>query len=508
MLKKITQLLLPFLLVVTASVYGASPSFEGGTGLPYMRTADTVGDGELDLHFRTGLDKYERGTVSDSLVSSSLGLTYGLTKEWELGADMPFVANDGDGASGIPYLKIYSKLRLSGGRDKGHSFGVSVYGTGLASDVTNEIGSGENGYGVEINFSLYDEYFGKLAEGLSVHLTLGREKADFKNLGTPLTYTSETFNRYNVGLEYKPSNTYSLTLEAIGSTITDNNDDNLLIVPGISYSPTDQVTWHLGAGIGVPDDRSQPRYRVFAGVAYRFNKRAPDWQQPIVEETEAAPEPEPVRQAPPPAESEPLVLPFSIETDVHELPPEKAEKPKPKPAVRQPAPVRQEAAPAPVQKRPAVKAKPRPQPKPVAKPKPQPRPVARPRPQPRPVVRPRPQPKPVVKPKSRLAPPPGRVGKPRIEIWNASGEAGLAVKVATRLRRKGFLVTKVGGVKYYRKSTTIYYGPNFEKQAKRVARALWEEGDIESTYSLHNKIDIQIIIGTDMKTVWKIWNTR
>jgi len=514
LLTKIIKVLLPVFLAASFSVYGATPSYEGGTGLPYMRTADTVADGVLDLNFRTGFDKFEIEGVSDSLINSALGVTYGLTDAWELGVALPFVSGDGDGASGIPNFKIFTKARISGGRERGHSFGFNLYGTVLASDIENEIGSGEGGYGAELNFSLYDENFrklGKLGKGLSAHFAIGREKVDTKHLGAPVIYTSDIINKLSLGLEYKPGNTYSITLEAIGTTIVENDDDNLLIVPSFTYHPSDRISYHLGAAFAAPDERSQPANRVFVGVSYSFFKGGDYWQRPIVEEPEEIKE---VESKPKPL---PEPSPFSIETEVHELPPEEVRKPAPKPVIKKPAPVRKKVAPRPVRKpvvkpkpkpRPKPVAKPKPRPKPVVKPKPRPRPVVKPKPRPKPVVRPKPKPRPVVKPRPRPKPAAKPVGKPRVEIWNASGSAGLAVKVAKRLRRKGYFITKVGGVKYYRKATTIYFGPGFEQHAKNLAKAMWQEGEIESTYSLHNKIDIQIIIGTDMKRVWKIWHSN
>jgi hypothetical protein len=483
LLTKIIKVLLPVFLAASFSVYGATPSYEGGTGLPYMRTADTVADGVLDLNFRTGFDKFEIEGVSDSLINSALGVTYGLTDAWELGVALPFVSSDGDGASGIPNFKIFTKARISGGRERGHSFGFNLYGTVLASDIENEIGSGEGGYGAELNFSLYDENFsklGKLGKGLSAHFAIGREKVDTKHLGAPVIYTSDIINKLSLGLEYKPGNTYSITLEAIGTTIVENDDDNLLIVPGFTYHPSDRISYHLGAAFAVPDERSQPANRVFAGVSYSFFKGQSSkyWQQPIVEEPEEIKE---VESKPKPL---PKPSPFSIETEVHELPPEEVRKPAPKPVIKKPAPVRKKVAPRPVRK-PVVKPKPKPRPKPVAKPKPRPKPVVKPKPRPRPIVKPKPRPKPVVRPKPKPRP----VVKPKPRPKPAAKPVGKPSK-------------------YYRKATTIYFGPGFEQHAKNLAKAMWQEGEIESTYSLHNKIDVQIIIGTDMKRVWKIWHSN
>ena len=452
LLKTIIQFVVLVLLVASASVFGATPSYEGGTGLIYMRTADILGDGELDLHFRTGVDKFELEETSDSLVNSALGVTYGLTSAWEVGADLPFVSADGDGASGIPYLKVFTKARFTGGRGKGHSFGGNIYSTVLASDSDNEIGSGENGYGVELNLSLYDEYFARMLRGVSAHFALGVEKADRKTLSPAVVYTSEIVNKLSLGLEINPSELYKVTLEAIASNVPEDDDSNILLVPGVSYHLSNQLSLNAGAAIGLPDERSQPRYRVFAGVSYSFFKPGAR-QEPIVEAVAVTKKPEPA----------PAPLPYSVETQVHELPPDVVRQPKPKPVAK-------------AKPRPVVKTRP----KPVVKAKP----------------------KPVAKPKAKP------VGKARIEIWNASGSTGLSTKIGNRLRKKGFLITKIGVVNYYRKATSIYFGPGFEKEAGKIAIAIWQEGEVESTYNLHNKADIQIIVGTDMKQVWKIWNTR
>jgi hypothetical protein len=462
-------------LILPNTTLAARTSYNGLSGLPFMSTADVVYKGELDIHFREGAERYEQQGVVDHVGKSAISVTYGAWKNLEVAGQIPHSYKEGIGYSGVPYFTVASKYRFLGGRKKFYALAVSAVGNFGAANVEHNIGSGENGYAFGLHASLYG------GTKVGWHIMLGREKSDRKSLlpgaAIPVTTTTTTMfesvtkNVMAVGFEYEMDPDLFLSLEAEGSITTEDEDDNGILSLGIRYQADTALSYAMGIGFGLPDERSQPQIRALAGISYSFGK--PHAPTRAAARPTSRPQPRRVqtRRAAPAVEDGYVIRDgYKVRADIHNVPAARTQ-------ARTRQPVVQKSAPRQVARKPVPKTKRRP--------------VTR-----KPVTKKRTK---RVAQKPKPAPRKQYVSDVRIDIWNASGIKGLGLKVANRLKKKGYRIARVKTTKRRQKQSMIFYAPGYSKQAVKIGHSIWEDQDVRGTSKLRKGIEIQIIVGYDLK---------
>ena len=247
----------------------ATASRPGGSGMTWMRTADTLDNGEYVIYDQLGIDTYVilNSNLNDFDTFNSVGINYGLFDPLELGLQTTWMANDQHGTSDIKSYKGIIKLNILGDRQKdNYAVTFSAFQTVAPADVSAKIGSGEVEKGAEINASYY-------GDGLNIHLTLGSATADAKYYDPDVQYFSVDKQYANLGLEFILSEQHIFGIEAIQEQSEDPLfDKNQLFAFSLQYKPQGNWSFDFGVEFGVPQDRSEPAQSFYAGFVYSFDK--------------------------------------------------------------------------------------------------------------------------------------------------------------------------------------------------------------------------------------------
>lgn len=222
----------------------AAASFVAQNNLPalMLRNAELLQDGQMSLNLSVFADSYSTagasGNEKDGYIHS--GLAYGLNDKLTVGLVAPYVAVSNN-TSGLREIDVLAKYHLGGSRDDGVLVSLSAY-TGLYSAAAADgVGSGDPGYALLMNISLFGDV-------TALHVSLGGEKNDIKNLSTGNGFTAEQQLTFAGGFEYRPEGDWRYVLEGI-YTRTNSVDDNFLLLPGIHYSPKAALDIYLGPSI-------------------------------------------------------------------------------------------------------------------------------------------------------------------------------------------------------------------------------------------------------------------
>lgn len=439
--------LLPILFLRPSPVEAFS-CFEGGSGLVKMRTADIVEPGSVDISFIGSAEIYRipGSDAKDVDGVAALGLTYSLGSFFEIGMVLPYQVYSDSLDEGFRNLKGTAKLRILGDREKGYGVAVSAFGALDTSSKDKNLGSGEQNFGGELNIGIF-------GETAAFHLSGGYEKSDTKKFTPFPVQEAEEKIISALGIEIRPVPMFIFSFEALESHGVHDADDNLLLVPGIRYSPNDYMTFTVGAAIGVPKDRSEPEYQYLAGLTFGAGRpsggtRTVSFRLDAAEETlrdiegrlerfeagaDVVPEMEESRteevSGTPSADIE------RMEVDVDRVGTRQEELRETIETLR----IRIEALEA------------------------------------------------------------ALPGEPGVEVLNGTGIPGLAQRIADHLTRKGFRVVRVGDVPITgEKHTIIHYREGFSGRAVELGHAIPEDQYVFMSFELDEDIDIQVMLGLDI----------
>lgn len=252
------------LLLLSTSAHAATNSLSGGSGLMVMRTAEIANKSTIELSMSDSLDIFREpggdGHASDIVTVPNVN--YGVSDNLEIGLGTPVLYNLDDSAVGLRFFRAIAKFRFINRPGEGVGIAATSYGTVVASN-DDSIASGDRNYGLELNISL-TELFNPV---INLHITLAYEKADIRKAAPNDVYRREENMRLDMGIDTAVSATMALSLEILYSQ-AGSNDDNLLLLPGLRYSPFNKLSILFGAGFGLPKDRSQPQYRLVTGLSY------------------------------------------------------------------------------------------------------------------------------------------------------------------------------------------------------------------------------------------------
>lgn len=255
------------LLQLPGLAHAATYSLSGGSGLTIMRTAEIIDKNTAALSMSGSLDTF-RKTGGDSHVTDITAIpnvNYGMSDNLEIGLGIPILYNLDESAAGLRFSRAMAKYRFINRPGQGVAVAATAYGTVGASN-DDSIASGSRNYGAELNTS-FSELFDPV---INLHITLAYEKADIRRLTQDNTYQRNENMRLETGIATAVSTAVTLSVEILYSQAR-SGDDNLLLVPGLRYTPFNNLGILFGAGFGLPKDRSQPQYRLLTGLSYSLS---------------------------------------------------------------------------------------------------------------------------------------------------------------------------------------------------------------------------------------------
>ena len=256
------------LLFICNYAYAATASRPGGSGMTWMRTADTLSNGDMVIYDQIGIDSYVilNSNLNDFDTFNNLGINYGLFDPLEIGIQASYLANDQHKTSGIRSYKAIIKLNVLGNKETdNYAVSISAFKTNSPADPAEKLGSGEIEDGAEINTSYY-------GDDVNIHLTLGSATADSKYYNPDVVYYSVEKQYANLGVEFKVSDKYTFGIEAIQEQSEDVNfDKNQIFAFSLQYKSTGNWDFDFGAAFGVPEDRSEPGKSFYFGFNYRID---------------------------------------------------------------------------------------------------------------------------------------------------------------------------------------------------------------------------------------------
>jgi hypothetical protein len=452
---------------VSPSFAYAYESFSGGSGLIEMRTADVVESGSLDIDLYGLVKAYRKPGSSnkDSDGVAALGLNYGIANVMELGIIVPYEVYGDSSITGWRDVEGVAKVRVLGDPQKGYGLAVTGFGTLDTSSTAKNLGSGKRQYGGEMNFSI----FGKTS---SFHVTGGYQKSDTKHVSSSLVdYTREEKLVGGVGVEIRPIPEFVFSLEALADHGMHSKGDDTFLAPGVRYSPNDYLTYTVGASIGLPDDRSEPRYEIMAGITIGLGRT----KGKVV----------PVDSRMTDAEKRLQSLEAKLDQTVQEWDRKLGQlqvEVKENSEAQQRAKMKEEIS--------SLESR-------VSTLERSNRTGA------------------IGSSSSGTAPvtasravPGEKQGKtggkraPRIEVLNGTTIPGMAQKVAERLRKKGYSIVRVGDAEKKNAAvSTVYYREGYAENAVTTGHAIPRDQYVFKKPGIASDIDIQIVIGSDLKNI-------
>lgn len=240
---------------------------QGGISSLMLRSADVLPKGQRMLDLSASLDSYaSTGLAKDKDAYMLPGLAYGLKENLSLGVTMPVIVIDAE-TIGLRAINAIAKYRLGGSRDDGVAVSLSSFANIFSSGSDAGLGSGELGYGLMMNISLY-------GDATTLHLSLGGEKSDLKNASLASGYSSEQQLIVAGGIEFRPQQRWQYLLEGV-FTRTNAEDDNFLLIPGVRYTPDKRMSFYSGVALGLPSKTSMPEWRITAGVSVSLGRDKP-----------------------------------------------------------------------------------------------------------------------------------------------------------------------------------------------------------------------------------------
>jgi hypothetical protein len=224
---------------------------QDGLGSLMLRSAGLLDEGRQMLDLSVSADAYNDAYIKP-------GFAYGLNKDLSLALTAP-VAAINNASMGLRSINAIAKYRLGGSRDEGVAASLSAYTDLVSSEGSKGLGSGERGYGLAVNLSLY-------GDTTTLNLSMGGDKSDLKTPGSASGFSSEQQLMLAGGIEFRAQENWQYSLEGV-LTRTNDANDNFLLMPGVRYSPDRRMSFYAGAALGLPSDVSAPEWRVTTGMS-------------------------------------------------------------------------------------------------------------------------------------------------------------------------------------------------------------------------------------------------
>ena len=265
------RILIAICCVLFSQLAGASYFAQDGLSSMMLRSANLLEKGQRSLDLSVFADSYSisGGSAQDEDGYILPGFAYGLSENVSLALTAPVVAVS-NSTIGLREVNGVAKYLLGGSHDEGMAVSLSAY-MGLMSAAASEgLGSGERGYGLAMNISLY-------GDTTTLNLSLGGEKSDLKTPAMTPGFSSEQQLMLAGGIEFRPRENWEYLLEGV-FTRTNDVDDNFLLMPGVRYSPDQRMSFYAGMALGLPSDTSMPEWRVTTGVNINLGVQAANEQ--------------------------------------------------------------------------------------------------------------------------------------------------------------------------------------------------------------------------------------
>lgn len=269
-------ILIALLVTIALPTMATTASRAGGSGMSWIRTADTLNNGDILIYDQLGIDTFVilNSNLSDFDTFNNVGINYGLLNPLEIGLQATYLANDQHKSSGIKSYKGIVKLNILGDKDRdNYAISLSAFQTFSPADSTSYLASGETENGAEINASYY-------GDGINLHLTLGSATTDAKYYTPDVQYFSVDKQYANIGLEFVTSTQHIFGIEAIQEKSEDPlYDKNQIFAFSLQYKPRGKWHYDFGLALGLPEDRSEPAKSVYAGFNYLYDVQYKPLQQ-------------------------------------------------------------------------------------------------------------------------------------------------------------------------------------------------------------------------------------
>lgn len=277
-------------IILTVSVLRAEavPSFQGGNGLVFIRTANLL----LKKHWNTGLFSDFRFYSIPSAHKVSFYepspdyniktvFNYGIINGLETGFVFPFyIQKDVHDLNGLGNIQV--NLRYSPLTGKGGNFNLAFTGYMAFPSATdrNYLGSGEVNGGGEVNFTTV----WNASKSFMTHFNLGMDYWDyfeenFSNEEAKLVAATRITG--SVGLEITPIHWLTLMGELWGWRVFYNRDDSLNATLGLRFLPHKNVAITVAGAFGVAGSwRSNDDYIGAIGISYISEEARPTLPSP------------------------------------------------------------------------------------------------------------------------------------------------------------------------------------------------------------------------------------
>ena len=245
--------------VLFSQLATASYFAQNGISSIMLRNADMLAKGQKMLDLSVFMDSYSlpRSSATDEDGYVLPGAAYGYSDKLSLALAAPMVATS-NSKLGLREVNAIAKYSLGGSRDDGVGVALSGYTSLMSTNSSKGFGSGERGYGLAMNISLYGDV-------TTLNLSLGGERSDIKAPGASPMFRSEQQLMVAGGIEVRRRENWQYLLEGV-YTRTNDIDDNFLLMPGARYTPNQRMSFYAGAAIGLRKDKSKPDWRVTTGV--------------------------------------------------------------------------------------------------------------------------------------------------------------------------------------------------------------------------------------------------
>lgn len=253
-----------------AQVHGYALNAGGLSGLLSINTADTLRADESYLNLAGGADIFYDPAANnrDLDLFMNPALLYGVSRRFEVGLQAHPVYLIDSSDYGIRDLAVAGKYRFLGDRASGYGVALAAHGSLFKADESRNLGTADSSYGVELVLSRYGS-----AGGL--HLALGSKVDDIRVKGATPAFVSDDMLTAAAAFELTLLPEFTFSLEVLGSKRMSAGDENLQVMPGVRFRPNNSLSYMFGIAYGLPSDRSDPEVRYLAGVTVALNAQEP-----------------------------------------------------------------------------------------------------------------------------------------------------------------------------------------------------------------------------------------
>jgi len=445
-----------FTLSLNALPASALNLVDGHTGIYGVRSANTLAQGNYSYGLWTDTTLYQgAGGVSLPVQDISMSFHQGVSDQFEVGMYFPSRLALGTNNLEFQHFGLALKYKTDETPATKDAVAITLYGSILSTPATKGVGSGSDNYGISFDYTSTLGSFKFLSN-------LGLEASD------AITVTSATSGSFAVdgkmfwsmGLVMPSSDTSSFNLGLEVKNDLSTNQSSVNFLPSYTYtSPNKELRYHIGLGYNLNPADNLPSGALFMGVNYSFvspNKHIAELEhridilQGMVDNLTTS-------QA---SQDTDLALVdqrynYLYENDLPIISKRVGGTEK-----------RLDAVELEQKKLAAMKTMPAPK-------------AAR-----------------------KSLPPPVVMhdkGKMRVEIINRSGDPKLSERIASRLKKKGYVVVASKSAKNSLKHSYVYYRNGYAKQAVALGHSLPKNQFVNKSANLPKDVDLRLVIGDDLK---------